>query len=55
MYGSSQFDGSAAAFMGGGFMPTQTAHPPSDSSSISKVPFHFSCLFTQFYFDHQIN
>uniref|UniRef100_A0A3N7GAQ2 OB domain-containing protein n=1 Tax=Populus trichocarpa TaxID=3694 RepID=A0A3N7GAQ2_POPTR len=36
MYGSSQFDGSAAAFMGGGFMPTQTAHPPSDSSSISK-------------------
>ncbi|KAG5225769.1 replication family protein [Salix suchowensis] len=36
MYGSSQFDGSAAAFMGGGFMPTQSAHPPSDSSSISK-------------------
>ncbi|CAK7337569.1 unnamed protein product [Dovyalis caffra] len=35
MYGSSQFDGSAAAFMGGGFMPTQTAQPPSDSSSFS--------------------
>ncbi|XP_002531027.2 replication protein A 32 kDa subunit B isoform X2 [Ricinus communis] len=32
MYRSSEFDGSAAAFMGGGFMPSQTTQP-SDSSS----------------------
>ncbi|KAJ6407068.1 hypothetical protein OIU84_010558 [Salix udensis] len=36
MYGDTEFDGSAAAFMGGGFMPNQSAHPPSsDSSSFS--------------------
>ncbi|XP_050215530.1 replication protein A 32 kDa subunit B isoform X2 [Mercurialis annua] len=32
MYRSNEFDGSAAAFMGGGFMPSQ-ATQPSDSSS----------------------
>ncbi|KAJ6914170.1 hypothetical protein NC651_016430 [Populus alba x Populus x berolinensis] len=36
MHGGSEFDGSAAAFMGGGFMPTQSAQPSSsDSSSFS--------------------
>ncbi|PNT32107.1 hypothetical protein POPTR_006G167600v4 [Populus trichocarpa] len=36
MHGGSEFDGSAAAFMGGGFMPTQSALPSSsDSSSFS--------------------
>ncbi|KAI5585446.1 hypothetical protein BDE02_06G146300 [Populus trichocarpa] len=36
MHGGSEFDGSAAAFIGGGFMPTQSALPSSsDSSSFS--------------------
>ncbi|KAL9399514.1 hypothetical protein Peur_008475 [Populus x canadensis] len=36
MHGGSEFDGSAAAFMGGGFMPAQSALPSSsDSSSFS--------------------
>jgi replication factor A2 len=48
MHGGSEFDGSAAAFMGGGFMPTQSALPSSSDSSsfsISKVPFLFSFSF----------
>ncbi|KAG6770078.1 hypothetical protein POTOM_025745 [Populus tomentosa] len=56
MHGGSEFDGSAAAFMGGGFMPTQSAQPSSSDSSsfsISKVPFLFSSLFTLLSSDHQ--
>ncbi|KAF2316942.1 hypothetical protein GH714_007277 [Hevea brasiliensis] len=34
MYRSSEFDGSAAAFMGGGFMPSQTTQLPDSSSSL---------------------
>ncbi|KAJ6923483.1 replication protein A 32 kDa subunit B-like [Populus alba x Populus x berolinensis] len=33
MHGGSEFDGSAAAFMGGGFMPNQSAQPSSSDSS----------------------
>uniref|UniRef100_A0A2P2J8M9 Replication family protein n=1 Tax=Rhizophora mucronata TaxID=61149 RepID=A0A2P2J8M9_RHIMU len=36
MYGNSEFDGSAAAFMGGGFMPSQATQAPEPSFSHSR-------------------
>ncbi|WCJ42196.1 Replication protein A 32 kDa subunit A [Euphorbia peplus] len=35
MYRSSEFDGGASAFMGGGFMPSQATQQPDSSSSFS--------------------
>lgn len=43
MYRGGDFDGSAAAFMGGGFMPSQATQPPESSS------FPSSRVFTNFF------
>uniref|UniRef100_A0A2C9VPN4 OB domain-containing protein n=1 Tax=Manihot esculenta TaxID=3983 RepID=A0A2C9VPN4_MANES len=44
MYRSSEFDGSAAAFMGGGFMPSQTTQPPDSSFLPSSKNREARCL-----------